>query len=117
MLTIRTQQLAVFARAETKKFEDRLLIHLNRFFPKPSRALGEPKLRETIRHGIKRAASYGITAERDVYKYVDLMAVFGRDFDTDPRLPWAGETLRTRRNPTTKIQALFGSARRHLKRR
>ena len=117
MLTIRKQQMAAFERAEVKKFVDRMVIHLNKFFSGKCAALGEPKLRETIRYGIKRAATHGITTERDVYKYVDLMIVFGADFDTDQRLPWAGEILRTRRNPVAKIQALFGSARRHLKRR
>jgi len=117
MLTIRKEQMAAFARAETKKFEDRMLIHLNKFFPRQCAGLGEPKLRETIRYGIKRAAAYGVTAERDVNKYIDLMIVFGRDFDTDNRFRWAGEILRTRKSPGAKIQALYGSARKRLKRR
>ena len=116
MLTIRTQQMAVFARAETKKFEDRVLIHLEKFFPAQCKALGESKLREMIRYGIKRAAAYGIATEREVYKYVDLMLVFGRDFDTDKRWPWAGEILRHPRGPAAKIQALQGAARKRLKR-
>jgi hypothetical protein len=117
MLTIRKEQMAAFARAETKKFEDRMVIHLNKFFPRQCKALGEAELRETIRYGIKRAAAYRITTERDVYKYIDLMIVFGRDFDTDRRFPWAGKILRTRKHPVAKIQALHGSARKHLKRR
>jgi len=116
MLTIRKQQMAAFERAEIKKFEDRMVIHLKKFFPRQCAALGDFKLRETIRYGIKRAAAYGITAEREVYKYTDLMIVLGRDFDTDQRLPWAGEILRGRKNPVAKILALHGSARKHLKR-
>jgi hypothetical protein len=107
--------MAAFARAETKKFEDRMLIHLNKFFPRQCAALGEPKLRETIRDGIKRAAAYRITAERDVYKYIDLMVVFGHDFDTDKRFPWAGEILRKQKSPGAKINALHRAARKRLK--
>ena len=38
-----------------------------------------------VQYGIKRAAVYGFTAKRDVCKYIDLMILFGRDFDTDKR--------------------------------
>jgi hypothetical protein len=117
MLTIRKQQMAAFERAESKKFEDRMVIHLKKFFPGQCAALGESKLPETIRYGIKRAAAYGVTAERDVNRYIDLMIVFGRDFDTDQRFSWAGKILRARKHPAAKIQALYGSARKHLKRR
>lgn len=116
MITIRRKQMAVFVQVEIGKFEDRMVVHLQKFFPKQCKAMGEPQLRETIRYGIKRAAAYGITAERDVYKYVDLMVVFGRDFDTDERFPWSGETLRTQKNPARKLQALRQAARNYLKR-
>ena len=66
MITIRRKQMAVFAEAETKKSVDSMVVHLNKFFPKQCEAMGEPQLRETIRYGIKRAAAYGITAQRDV---------------------------------------------------
>lgn len=116
MLTISWKQMAVFAEVETQKFVDRMVVHLHKFFPKQCEAMGEPQLWETIGYGIKRAAAYGITAERDVYKYVDLMVVFGPDFDTDKRFPWAGEALRTQNSSARKMQALHQAARKYLKR-
>lgn len=116
MLTIRNAQMAVFSRAEIKKFEDRMVIHLKKFFPRQCEALGEAQLRETIQYGIKRAAGYGITSKPDVYKYVDLMVVLGRDFDTDRRFPWASKILRTHNSPVGKMNALRGAAKKHLRR-
>ncbi|MGA2987123.1 MAG: hypothetical protein ABSG32_25285 [Terriglobia bacterium] len=116
MLIIRKKQMAVFVEVEIEKFVDGMLVHLRKFFPRQCEAMGEPQLRETIRYGIKRAAAYGITAERDVYKYVDLMVVFGRDFDADKQFPWAGETLRAKKDPARKMLSLHQAARNYLKR-
>ena len=108
--------MAVFAEVETNKFVDHMIVHLKKYFPKQCEAMGEPQLRDTIRYGIKRAAAYGAVAKRDVYKFVDLMVVFGRDFDKDKQLPWAGEILRTPKDPGTKVDALVEAATKHLKR-
>lgn len=87
-----------------------MVAHLNDSFTRQAELLGEPKLREVIRHGIKRAAVYGITIERDVCKYVDLMMVWGLDFDQDQKLPWAGQILKTRNDPTLKTSVLVETA-------
>ena len=115
MLTIRQAQFAVLSQLEVQKFEDWMLVHLKKFFPRQSAALGDTQLRETVRHGIEQAAGYGLTARCDVCKYIDLMVVFGRDFDTDKRYPWAAEILSERRNPSAKTQALHGAALKHLR--
>jgi hypothetical protein len=117
VLTIRPEQLKVLSQAEVQKFEDWVFTHLHKFFPKECAALGEPKLRESIQHGIRRAAHYGITARRDVCKYIDLMIVFGRDFDTDSRSRWAGEILGKRASSAAKMQALLVQAKVRLKKR
>lgn len=117
MLTIRQTQIAFFSKLETEKFEDWMVNHLTKFFPQQVRALGESRLRETIQHGINRAAAYDVTIKRDVCKYIDLMIVFGRDFDTDQRFRWAAEILRKKRNPTAKMRALIETAKARLGKR
>jgi hypothetical protein len=117
MLTIRQAQFAVLSQLEVRKFEDWMLVHLKKFFPKQCGALGDTQLRQTVQHGIKRAASYELTARRDVCKYIDLMIVFGRNFDTDRRYRWAGEILGKRRNPGVKMQTLFQAAKLRLRKR
>lgn len=54
---------------------------------------GEPETRKNIRQGIERAGQYGITLERDVARYIDLMYAWSIELDTDPQTPWAGEIL------------------------
>jgi|HubBroStandDraft_5_1064220.scaffolds.fasta_scaffold611122_1 hypothetical protein len=117
MLTIRKAQIAVFSQVEMQKFEAWMLVHLKKFFPKQCAAAGDPQLRDTVQYGIQRAEVHGFKAKRDVCKYIDLMIVFGRDFDTDPRSRWAGEILGRRGNPGGKMQALFVTGKRQLKKR
>jgi hypothetical protein len=112
MLTIRREQLAVFGPLGKKAFEDRTIAHLKRVFPEQSESLGEPKLRETIEYGAERAAAYRIISERDVCKYIDLMILYGRDFDKDPSLPWARSILQNQaiKNPSSKVERLYKAA-------
>jgi hypothetical protein len=114
MLAIRREQMEVFHDAERKNFEDWMIDHVNRFFPKQSRLLSQGEMRETIRHGIRRAAAYGITSQRDVCKYIDLLVVFGRDLDTDGQYPWAGDTLRQPLESEARVTALQQAAVEHL---
>jgi hypothetical protein len=115
MFTIRKEQMDVFIRVELRKFEDWMVVHVNRFFPKQFQSLGEAEMRETIQYGIGRAAAYGITSRRDVCKYIDLMVVFGRELDTDRRYPWAGEVVRQPWDAEAKITALQQAAVGHLR--
>jgi hypothetical protein len=112
MLTIRKEQLAVFGLPGKKAFEDRVVAHIKKVFPEQSQSLGEPKLRETIQYGTQRAAAYKIISERDVCKYIDLVILYGREFDKDPKLPWAQSVLQNQalRNPTSKIERLYKAA-------
>jgi hypothetical protein len=108
--------METFSRAEIQKFEDWMAAHLAQFFPAQSHALGEPQLRELIQHGIRRATEHGITKERDVCKFIDLMIVFGRDFDQNEKQTWAGATG-VRMTPSSKIRSLYKAADMRLRRR
>src|SRR5262249_44287198 len=113
-LAMRPSQMAEFSRVEVQKFKSWMLVHLNKFFPTECQSAGEMHIKETIQYGIKRAASYGITSKSDVCKYIDLMVVFGRDFDTDRGLPWASEVLSRRNSSSIKTCLLLQAAQRHL---
>jgi len=93
MLKIYPEQTDAFAQASVRDFEARMVRHLRRFFLEECRGLGEDGLLATIRHGVSRAASYGIVSEHDVALYLNLTMALGRDFDRDPLLPWAGAIL------------------------
>jgi len=93
MLTIRTEQLNALREASVRDFERRMVVHLRKFFPEQCDSLGEDGAKLAVRHGIERAAAYNIRIERQVCKYIDVMFSFGRDFDTDAKLPWASLIL------------------------
>src|SRR5882724_11501034 len=92
-MIIRKQQMVFLSQARTGNFEDRVAEHLNRCFPAECQAMGSKRVLELIRYGIERAATHGVNLERDVCKYIDLMLVFGHDFDGDPNTPWASRIL------------------------
>src|ERR1700681_3763804 len=107
-MVIRSAQMDAFSENASQAFEDRMMAHLNRCFPDQCGAMQEAGVRETIRYGIEQAADHGITAQRDVCKYIDLMVVFGRDFDRDPAVPWASSILNDRAliDPTVRTETL-----------
>ena|SRR5215203_6777882 len=109
MFKIRNEQMEVFSDAVRQSFEDRMVTHLNRFFPAQCEALGENEVRLVIRYGTRRAAEYDAKAERSVCKYIDIMFAFGRDFDRNPDFPWAKRILIDRPYPTPsqKIDHLY----------
>ncbi len=93
MLQLRNHQLDALDEAGLSRFERRMEIHLDRHFSAVVRPMSSQALASTIRHGVARARHHGIGTERQVCKYINLMFVFGRDFDLDPRLPWAAQIL------------------------
>ncbi|OQY28744.1 MAG: hypothetical protein B6244_06175 [Candidatus Cloacimonetes bacterium 4572_55] len=87
MLVIRKQQMDALSQVVMDTFEDRMVAHLYDTFPEKCAEMGESSVREDIQYGVQRSAQYGIEAERDVCRYIDVMFVLGRDFDNDPSLP------------------------------
>lgn len=115
MLTLRPPQIQALADSRRVDFEARMHAHLCRCFPATTRTMSDGDIREQIRVGVDRALAHGIVSERGVCKYLNLRFVFGRDFDRDPRLPWAREILdgaRVHRGLST-IDLLYQEALRH----
>jgi hypothetical protein len=115
ILTIRTEQIRVFSDLAERSFEDWLLNHVKKYFSAQFDAVGEADIREIIRSGRERASQHGFRAGRDVCKYIDLMIVLGRDFDTEPRTRWAAEILARSGDRDATMRALFAAASRHLR--
>ena len=112
MMIIRHQQLDTFAAARRLGFEKRMMAHLMRFFPARCERLGEGRVLDRVRYGMARAATYGISSERDLCKYIDLTFALGREFDTDPRLDWVRPILTDPRtpDPSARIDAVCEAA-------
>jgi hypothetical protein len=110
MFTIRKEQVAVLSKVEARTIESRQLSHIRETYPKKVDALGEDKIREIIRDAPKRATKYGFKGDPHVLKYVEVMVLWGRDFDADPQLPWAAQILRKRKKPAVKLSTLYEEA-------
>jgi hypothetical protein len=91
MFKVRREQMDAYREAAIRDFEDQVVEHLVRCLPEQAEAMGDRGLRDLVRLGIERAAAFGIVAQRDVCKFIDLMLVFGADFDR--RCAWASEIL------------------------
>jgi hypothetical protein len=85
--------MEAFRSAALRAFEDEMVVHLGEFSPPLFKAVGEEQMRKAIRFGIGRAGSYGFTFRGPIRLYLELMLLFGSDFDTDPQYPWATEIL------------------------
>jgi len=115
MLLLRSAQIDALTEQRLADFTERARAHVCRWFVATTRTMSDDAIREVIRHGVARARLHGIGSERDVCKYINLMFVFGRDFDRDPRLPWVHEILagaRVHRDLST-IELLYREALEH----
>lgn len=114
MLQIREEHDAAFREEALIDYQDRMLMHLERFFPEHCEALGEENTRLLIEHGIERAATYDIVSERDVCLFIDLMLALGVDFDESDKYPWARELLTDENAPEPRIDAVHDRAMRQI---
>ncbi len=93
MLEIRPAQMKVFEEASLRRFEDEMVVHSTEFSPRLCEVLGEEQLRVALRQAMARAGDYGFTCRGPLRLFVEMMFLFGSDFDTDPQYPWAAEIL------------------------
>jgi hypothetical protein len=87
MLTIRPEQLAVLAESGLVL---QILEHLAEFFPDHCATLRPESLRAHVESAIARARSHGLTEGPHICLFVDLVFLFGHDFDSEP---WAARIL------------------------
>ena len=99
MLTIRREQMEVLSAYMRQSFEDRMVRHLAQSFPAQFKKLalppsGDQSVQALIRQGIEKAASYDITSERDVGRFIEVMLAIDPRFDEPGALDWARQILR-----------------------
>lgn len=94
MIVIRQAQMDAFSTALIADFRENLSGHVARLYPGHFAVLGKTRTLGIIDKAIVRCRSYGMEGRRDIARYLDVMLVFGEDFDISPRWPWAGLILR-----------------------
>ncbi|MEK7408390.1 MAG: hypothetical protein AAB225_25235 [Acidobacteriota bacterium] len=115
MLIIREPQMRAMGLA---LFERWMTDHLRTHFPDQCSGLNDPQLLEFVRLGTQKARSYGFSDEAHCCRYIDLMTILGRDFDSDTELPWARDILTDPAisTPGVRIEMLHEAACEYLER-
>ncbi|MGK3961301.1 hypothetical protein WMF38_50620 [Sorangium sp. So ce118] len=93
MFKITLSQMTACSEVSAQSFADKLTRHLVEAVPSHSEVMGTSALRGMVERGITRAASHGITAQKDVCLFLAVTSALGEGFDTDPALPWAADVL------------------------
>jgi len=111
---IRPEQYQALDAAVHQDLEERMMQHVRKLFPQRCSSLGEDQVRQLVRHGSAKAAGYQLSREADLCRFVELAFAFGRDFDRDPRYPWASEVLRDASiaEPAARLAKVYENARR-----
>jgi hypothetical protein len=108
-MTIRQAQIQTFADKSNRSFESRMIVHLRKCFAAQCGTLSDDELRASVEQGKENAARYGITAERDVCKFIGIRTVHGSGFE---QLPWASKILNDGiyKTSTARVERLFDEA-------
>ena len=94
MLRIRKEQIEVLERDRLARFQVRVLAHVRKIFPDDAQRLGDEEVQRIITEGVKKAATYGVTSERSVTLFIDVMFGVDRDFDQTKSMSWAIDILK-----------------------
>ena len=105
MSVIRRAQMDALSQAAQHNFENEMVRHMYEFSPAHCDVIGEGGVRSVISLGIARAGNYGFNNRGPVRFYLDLMFMFGSDFDSDPQLPWATAILNDEEVPDQMMRA------------
>ncbi len=115
-MQVQNKQLDALSKAQLSRFGTRMLVHIQKFFPKQFASLGEEQSRLLVSHGVKRGAHYGITSERDVCKLIDLMLALGADMEQ--KFPWVAARLSdAAASPGERVDAVYDALLASLKKR
>lgn len=96
MIIIRREQMETFENVAMRAFEDRMLAHLRENHPDKIQDMNDEQLLGLIRQGIRRAETHEVVIEWDVCRYLELVVLYGLEFDESPETTWAGEILRSK---------------------
>lgn len=93
MLIIRKEQWQLFEDLSFQDFLDEMVDHIKEFTPQQFDSIGKENVRQIVKLGISKAETYDLTYHSTVKFYLELMFMFGSDFDLDPQYPWINEIL------------------------
>lgn len=117
-MIVRVAQLNVAEKSAETAFQQRLLSHVEEFFPVHYRVVGRERLCDVIEVARNKSKSFCFESERDIYLYLSLMLYLGSHFDRDPQIPWALATLQDPEEPSpgARMDKTYEAVTEYLKR-
>lgn len=88
MLTLRNKQMETLQRVPRKKLHRALLAHVKHYFPAQTARKNDFCLLTEIHKAHRRAATYGLKTEKEIYLFVNIAIVYGADFDQKEETAW-----------------------------
>jgi hypothetical protein len=109
MLQIRQEQMDGLSMYMAESFRERMVARLAARFPKQYAVMKQPGALSLIDQGTRKCAAHGISAERDVAAFVELMAEFGPEFEMHrDRVAWAPALLKNPKlSGPAKVDVLY----------
>jgi hypothetical protein len=104
MLVIRDEQMRILARHSSVSS---LLHHLRDVAPDGCAEMSPEQMRSIADYCLERCEHHGIKREYDILRYLNLMLVFGFNFDTEQA--WAAAPLALA-NPSGRMELLMDYA-------
>ena len=92
-MVIRMKQMEVLSATAFETFKARVAAHIRKCFPQHYAALGVQLTRLLVDLGVASARRHGFQGQKDICGFIDLMLIFGPDFDNDRGLPWCRAIL------------------------
>ena len=100
MLVIRHAQWKALGNAARQEFIAALSQHAGEHFPAALSTMSPDEVEELCEEAIERSATFGVTGQREVCLWLNLMLTFGRDFESQP---WASALLRDPAQPGPRV--------------
>lgn|SRR5450759_2445638 len=93
-MIIRSKQLETMAKFSRQRFDDTAAEYLRTNHPDEPISKDDSQLARFIKQGVDKGASYAITREVDVIRFLEVLLVTGMDFEASASLRWVADYLR-----------------------
>lgn len=86
MLSIRQTQLSALQSEADRRFELRVVVHLQEFHAREVAGLGSEQIKRRVREAAARARAYGMTWQSTITAFVAYTFVLAERFDDNPSI-------------------------------
>jgi hypothetical protein len=93
MIVIRREQMQGFHEAGERKFIDEAIRLMRELWPNKCASFSEMELIDLIQNRVAEAHLYGISDDQQIFRYLNILFMLGKEFPNEKDHPWAMEVL------------------------